>query len=429
MAEIKKVYDLTLDMKRQSNIELKGIVSGDNGNVFKITLTNGGAEISDADINACRAILNVRNNAFGWRSQDSIMEDSDVTIADGVITVKLHAATFGAGQNLARLEVYSKTAGSPIWDTLVTTQDFSFAAAAGTSEAVETSDEYPALVDAVRRANEAVDNLVGLDRVYVNDNSHLIVKYTDGREVDVGSLTTLGTESNHIVMTGIGGNLTAGNRIFFGTDEPDADNFREGDIYVRETVDWNELSAEATTLEAGADATVSYNVEQNKISFGIPKGDPYDHSPEFSNLAQQVREDAVSANQSETAASQALSDLLRMMGTDIATLVGGKIPVEQIPSIATTEIYSVSTIAQRDALRVERGDICIVTSENKSYIFNGNGWVYLESPTDYASRAGYAETAGTAENANMINGHRMVQMTASQYETAVKDANTYYLVY
>lgn len=130
---------------------------------------------------------------------------------------------------------------------------------------------------------------------------------------------------------------------------------------------------------------------------------------------------------SETKSSQALSDLLKMIGVDIATLVGGKIPVEQIPSIATTEIYQADSLAAMNLPVVQNGDICIRTDENKSYIYN-NGWVYLSSPTDYASRAGHAETATTAENATMINNHRMAEMSQADFLISVKDPNTYYLV-
>lgn len=146
----------------------------------------------------------------------------------------------------------------------------------------------------------------------------------------------------------------------------------------------------------------------------------------------QATQAGVYAGNSQTSAEasqQAFTDFLNMLDTDVPTLVNGKIPADQIPSIATTEVYSVATIQQRDALQVERGDICIVTGENKSYIYNGNGWVYLASPTDYASRAGYAETAGTAETANKINNHRLIEMNYSEFITAVKDPNTYYIVW
>jgi len=131
---------------------------------------------------------------------------------------------------------------------------------------------------------------------------------------------------------------------------------------------------------------------------------------------------------SELTASQALADLLCMLGTDVATLVNGKIPVSQIPSIATVEIYHADSLAEMNALEVQRGDVCIRTDEDKSYIFS-DGWVHLASPTDYASRSGYSDTAGVAENANTINGHRLVQIPWSQWESAVKDPDTYYLVY
>lgn len=140
------------------------------------------------------------------------------------------------------------------------------------------------------------------------------------------------------------------------------------------------------------------------------------------------------AELSEKKAAQALADLLAMLGTDIATLVDGKIPVSQIPTIAITETYVVSSIEERDDLIVQEGDVCIVNiegeqeDESASYIYDGEQWKLLKSPTDYASEAGYAATAGQAENANTINNHRLINMTAEQYETAVKDENTFYLV-
>ncbi len=161
----------------------------------------------------------------------------------------------------------------------------------------------------------------------------------------------------------------------------------------------------------------------------------YGEITKVGGFAQRAEEAALSsqssaenAENSNRSAAQALSDLLRMLGTDIATLINGKIPVSQIPSIATTEIYSVSTLEEMESLSAENGDICICTDENKSYIFS-NGWVFLVSPTDYASRSGYAELAKNAENASMINNHRLVEISAEEFDSAVKDPDTYYLVY
>ena len=144
--------------------------------------------------------------------------------------------------------------------------------------------------------------------------------------------------------------------------------------------------------------------------------------------AAKAKTSETNAKASETASSQNLSDLLSMLGTDIATLVGGKIPVEQIPAIATTEVYTAASAAEMSAFVAQNGDICIRTDENKSYIYKDTGWVYLASPTDYASTAGHADTADNAQNAAKINNHRMVEMTAEAFATAVKYPDTYYLV-
>ncbi len=154
----------------------------------------------------------------------------------------------------------------------------------------------------------------------------------------------------------------------------------------------------------------------------------YGEMTKIGGFTQRAEEAVLECENSADSAKQALSDLLKMLGTDIATLVDGKIPVSQIPSIATTEIYTAESLEDMDALSVQNGDICIRTDENKSYIYS-DGWVFLVSPTDYASQSGYAETAGTAENAERINDHRLVEMRASAFETAVKDSDTYYLVY
>ena len=166
------------------------------------------------------------------------------------------------------------------------------------------------------------------------------------------------------------------------------------------------------------------------------KGEPGDITPEYVAMYQKTEQNVVKTNENVvitnddvTKSNQNLQDLLKMIGTDIATLVNGKIPVNQIPSIATTEIYTATSQEEQDKIKAENGDILIRTDESKSYIWKDTGWVYLASPTDYSAKAGYAETAGVAENANKINGHRLVQMEIKDFETAVKDPNTYYLVY
>lgn len=161
--------------------------------------------------------------------------------------------------------------------------------------------------------------------------------------------------------------------------------------------------------------------EKNEIKSLIDEA-----AEEASNAAE---ESAEAAEASEKAATQAFKDLLEMIQSgQIATLIDGKIPVENIPSIATTEIYTAATMEEMQAIEAQRGDICIRTDELKSYIFNDT-WIYLVAPTDYAAKAGHADTATNATNANTINGHRLIEMTEEEFEAAVKDTDTYYLVY
>lgn len=147
------------------------------------------------------------------------------------------------------------------------------------------------------------------------------------------------------------------------------------------------------------------------------------------NGANRAEKAADDAEASKEAASQAFKDLLEMIQSgQIATLINGKIPVENIPSIATTEIYTAANEEEMQAIAAQRGDICIRSDELKSYIFNDR-WTYLVAPTDFAARAGHADTATNATNANTINGHRLIEMTEEEFATAVKDDDTYYLVY
>lgn len=170
------------------------------------------------------------------------------------------------------------------------------------------------------------------------------------------------------------------------------------------------------------------NAEDSAIAAKQSEGNAYASETAAKVSELNAKSSEIHSKSSESSASQALADLLRMLGTDVATLVNGKIPVSQIPSIATVEIYHAASLEEMNALEVQRGDVCIRTDEDKSYIYI-DGWVHLASPTDYASRSGYSDTSGVAENANTIGGHRLVQIPWSAWESAVKDPNTYYLVY
>lgn len=149
----------------------------------------------------------------------------------------------------------------------------------------------------------------------------------------------------------------------------------------------------------------------------------------------QSQEIAELAQTSAATASQAMTDLLAMIGADIATLVGGKVPISQIPATAIHDLIPINSVDDLVTLTAQKGDVAYILTNGKittSYQLLADDATVLsnwaEYNTGYATQAGHAATAGEAENATMINNHRVVVMTQAQYDIAVKDADTVYLV-
>lgn len=76
------------------------------------------------------------------------------------------------------------------------------------------------------------------------------------------------------------------------------------------------------------------------------------------------------------------------LGTDVATLVGGKIPLAQIPATAITDTFVVDSQQSMLALNAQVGDVAIRTDLKKNYILKTDGattlanWQELLSPDD-----------------------------------------------
>lgn len=147
------------------------------------------------------------------------------------------------------------------------------------------------------------------------------------------------------------------------------------------------------------------------------------------------------ASDSEAITVQAMTDYLAMVGVDIATLVNGKIPMSQIPATATNDNITITDESQLVTITAQIGDIANFIQEVdgkmtvvKAYKLLGTGvstvlenWILMG--TSYALQAGNATTATNANDSAMINGHRLVEMTFAEYELAVKDADTYYILH
>ena len=169
------------------------------------------------------------------------------------------------------------------------------------------------------------------------------------------------------------------------------------------------------------------------------QGIPGSATPQFISMVEQTEENAQKTEENAQKTEQAYKDFLAQLGVDIATLVGGKVPMSQIPATATQEIYTIASEAELTSLTAQRGDLAELIEEidgertiTKTWqclgdSSNRNNWVVWG--TSYAVSAGNATTATNAENANTINNHRIIEISAEEFEAAVKDENTYYLVY
>lgn len=146
------------------------------------------------------------------------------------------------------------------------------------------------------------------------------------------------------------------------------------------------------------------------------------------------------AQVAEDGASQALSDLLNMINSgDIVLAVDGKLPLSSIPATATQEIYVVESESALTSLVAQRGDLAELVETVNGERTITKTWQCLGNPssrdnwvvwgTSYAVSAGNAEQSKSAENSARINGHRLVEMSEEDFENAVKDDDTYYLVY
>ena len=151
--------------------------------------------------------------------------------------------------------------------------------------------------------------------------------------------------------------------------------------------------------------------------------------------AAEAKTSETNAKNSETVVTQTMSDMLAMMGTDIATLdSSGKIPVGQIPPIALTHTYTVGSVEEMQALTAEDGDFCRIVVDGVvdgtyAYVASGDTGDWIPCNQNKCAEADHALAADTAENATKINGHRIVVFdNMTDFNNAVKADGVLYLV-
>lgn len=123
----------------------------------------------------------------------------------------------------------------------------------------------------------------------------------------------------------------------------------------------------------------------------------------------------------------------------LATLDGGgKIPSNQLPALAISEVYVVADIAARDALTVQSGDVAKVVDADgsgnpNSYIYDGSVWVDLKSDDLVDSVNGYIGnvvliTTDVAEGTNLYYTETRVDANFATKTTddLTEGSNLYY---
>lgn len=146
---VTKIFEIAVDLKRPpSNREFE-LVEGDTGNVFRITLTDGGEAV---DLTGCRVVA-VFAKTGGTTMQDSGVAGNGITVVGNNITVELRKESYGVGTTECELQVYS----GELQNTLVTTARFNFSArkAFFNEDTAQSTNEYPILVQLITDANEA----------------------------------------------------------------------------------------------------------------------------------------------------------------------------------------------------------------------------------------------------------------------------------
>lgn len=162
------------------------------------------------------------------------------------------------------------------------------------------------------------------------------------------------------------------------------------------------------------------------------EGEDTNNSKYFSLQSKDFSENA---KLSEIISSQAMADLLAMLGTDIATLTDGKLTPSQIPDLSINDVFTISEESELVTLDAQRGDCAIVVADNivtDSYILATDNPAELSNwkklGVSYVANAGHATTSDTADNATKINNKRIIGMTQTQYESAVLADDTFYFV-
>ncbi len=180
MSEVKKVFEIALDIADAGANRDFTVVEGDNGNTLKILLSDGGYPV---DLTGCRVIA-VFSKPNGTACQDSSDTGGGVTLCGSLnneVDIELLCGSISPGRVECELQVYS---GKEL-STLITTARFSFGCRRGilSEDTLKAAAEYPQLTALIKRTEE-LEQEAGAAAAEANEAAVAC------REAIAGSVTT-----------------------------------------------------------------------------------------------------------------------------------------------------------------------------------------------------------------------------------------------
>ena len=153
---VKKTFNITLDVSSVLTNEEFRVKQGDTGNVFVVTLKDGGSPV---DLSNCRVVA-VFTHGDSLAMQDNWTEDGGISISGNnhnVITIDLYNGSFVPGLNECEIQVYS---GEEL-DTLITSAAFNFRCARTlfNEETILALKEYSILTSLISSVQRIVNGV------------------------------------------------------------------------------------------------------------------------------------------------------------------------------------------------------------------------------------------------------------------------------
>lgn len=322
---VKKTFTFDIDIKKARSTPPPELVEGDNGNEFAITLTDNGEPV---DLTDCRVLV-----LFSQPNGRTAQQDNDgngVTMDETAVnkfTVNVYTTSFSPGTNNCEIQVLSGEG----YGTLVTSAQFNFECRRSilNDDTIQSTDEYPILVGLVQRVEEVEEKLLPIEenedaRIAAEEEriaaetarqeaetereqAELLREQEEedriaDEEIRIGNEVSRKEAENQRYLAESGRvsaetaranaeaervkaettrqqNETA--RVSAETARVTAENARVSAETARVAAEtarekkWNNPTATASTLAAGASAsaTVKFTTDSVAFTFGVPKGD------------------------------------------------------------------------------------------------------------------------------------------------------------